>query len=117
VLTASAEAIDAALSLRPIDQATTAFHLTGGLDSGSIATRAARRQPGQLNTATLVTTGLGVRPVVGRTGRAGPRLRLRKPGPGGQRGSEGPAAVQAPGRTISEKNAGQPGGCGQAGGA
>jgi hypothetical protein len=33
------------------------FHLTGGLDSGSIATRAARRHPGTLNTATLIITG------------------------------------------------------------
>jgi asparagine synthase (glutamine-hydrolysing) len=59
VLTAFARAIDTALGLRPFDPATTTFHLTGGLDSGSIATRAARRWPGQLNTATLIITGPG----------------------------------------------------------
>ena len=59
VLTAFASAIDAALGLRPIDPATTTFHLTGGLDSGSIATSAARRHPGMLNTAALVITGPG----------------------------------------------------------
>jgi asparagine synthase (glutamine-hydrolysing) len=59
VLTAFAEAIDAALDLRPTDPETTAYHLTGGLDSGSIATRAARRWPGKLNTATLIITGPG----------------------------------------------------------
>lgn len=59
VLTAFGKAIDAALSLRPTDPATTTFHLTGGLDSGSIATRAALHWPGQLNTATLVITGPG----------------------------------------------------------
>ena len=36
-----------------------AHHLTGGLDSGSIATSAARRYLGTLNTATLVITGPG----------------------------------------------------------
>jgi asparagine synthase (glutamine-hydrolysing) len=59
VLTAFAQAIDAALDLRPLDPGTTTFHLTGGLDSGSIAARAARRHPGALNTATLVITGPG----------------------------------------------------------
>lgn len=59
VLAAFTEAIDAALDLRPIDPETATFHLTGGLDSGSIATRAARRWPGTLNTATLIITGPG----------------------------------------------------------
>jgi asparagine synthase (glutamine-hydrolysing) len=59
VLTAFASAIDTALDLRPLDPATTTFHLTGGLDSGSIAVRAARRYPSMLNTATLVITGPG----------------------------------------------------------
>jgi hypothetical protein len=56
---AFAKAIDAALDLRPLDPATTTFHLTGGLDSGSIAARAARRHPGKLTTATLIITGPG----------------------------------------------------------
>jgi hypothetical protein len=59
VLTAFAGAIDAALGLRPLDPGTTTFHLTGGLDSGSLATSAARRYPGVLNTATLIITGPG----------------------------------------------------------
>lgn len=59
VLTAFARAIDAALDLRPLNPDTTAFHLTGGLDSGSIATSAARRHPGKLNTASLIITGPG----------------------------------------------------------
>lgn len=59
VLTAFASAIDAALNLRPLDPATTTFHLTGGLDSGSIASQATRHWPGTLNTATLVITGPG----------------------------------------------------------
>jgi hypothetical protein len=59
VLAAFAGAIDAALSLRPLDPAATTFHLTGGLDSGSIATQATRRWPGTLNTATLVISGPG----------------------------------------------------------
>lgn len=59
VLAAFAAAIDTALDLRPFDTETTTFHLTGGLDSGSIATQATRRHPGALNTATLVITGPG----------------------------------------------------------
>lgn len=59
VLTAFADAIDTALALRPLDPAATTFHLTGGLDSGSIATQATQRWPGTLNTATLVITGPG----------------------------------------------------------
>jgi hypothetical protein len=59
VLAGFAGAIDAALGLRPLDAAATTFHLTGGLDSGSIATQATRHWPGALNTATLVITGPG----------------------------------------------------------
>lgn len=59
VLAAFAAAIDATLALRPLAPETTTFHLTGGLDSGSIATSAALRWPGKLNTATLVITGPG----------------------------------------------------------
>jgi hypothetical protein len=59
VLSAFANAIDAALCLRPLDLVATTFHLTGGLDSGSIATQATRHWPGTLDTATLVITGPG----------------------------------------------------------
>lgn len=59
VLTALAETIDAALDLLPLDPRTTVFHLTGGFDSGIIATRAACRWPGQVTTAALMVTGPG----------------------------------------------------------
>ncbi|MFF5258339.1 asparagine synthase-related protein [Actinomadura viridis] len=59
VLAAFTTAIDQALDVRPIDPATTLFHLTGGLDSGTLATRAAARWPGRLNTATLIVIGPG----------------------------------------------------------
>lgn len=59
VLAAFAYGVDTVLGLRPLDPAATTFHLTGGLDSGSIATQATRHWPGRLNTATLVITGPG----------------------------------------------------------
>ncbi|WP_067452545.1 hypothetical protein [Actinomadura macra] len=59
VLAAFTAGIDAALDARPVEPAATVCHLTGGLDSGSIGTRAAARWPGQLNTATLLITGPG----------------------------------------------------------
>lgn len=59
VTAAFAAAIDAALALRPLDPAATTYHLTGGLDSGSVAARAAHRWPGILATATLIITGPG----------------------------------------------------------
>jgi hypothetical protein len=68
VLAAFAEAIDTALDLRPADPETTTFHLTGGLDSGSVATRAAHRWPAKLNTATLIVTGPGREHQVRRRG-------------------------------------------------
>ncbi|MFD0899083.1 asparagine synthase [Actinomadura sediminis] len=59
VLTAFVEAIDTALDARPLEPAATVCHLTGGLDSDSIGTRAARRWPGQVDTATLIVIGPG----------------------------------------------------------
>jgi hypothetical protein len=59
VLASFAAAIDAALGLHPLDPATTTFHLTAGLDSGSLAASAALHWPGKLTTATLVITGPG----------------------------------------------------------
>ncbi|MEV0036801.1 asparagine synthase-related protein [Streptomyces sp. NPDC050804] len=59
VLAAFTEAIDNALDLRPFDTGSTVFHLTGGFDSGTIATRAAQRFPGRLDTAALLVTGAG----------------------------------------------------------
>lgn len=59
VLAALTQTIDAALDLRPLDPATTVFHLTGGFDSGTIATRAAVRWPGRITTAALQVIGAG----------------------------------------------------------
>ncbi|WP_143220872.1 asparagine synthase [Actinomadura sp. CNU-125] len=59
VLTAFIDGIDTALDARPLEPAVTVCHLTGGLDSGSIGTRAAKRWPGQLDTATLIVIGPG----------------------------------------------------------
>lgn len=59
VLAALAATIDHALDVRPLDPAFTVFHLTGGFDSGTIATRAAQRWPGQIDTAALIVIGAG----------------------------------------------------------
>lgn len=59
VLGAFVEAMDDAMDLRPLDPAKTVFHLTGGFDSGTLATRAAERFPGQLNTSALLIGGPG----------------------------------------------------------
>ncbi|MFB9833074.1 asparagine synthase [Actinoallomurus acaciae] len=59
VLAALAATIDHALDVRPLDPAFTVFHLTGGFDSGTIATRAPQRWPGQIDTAALVVIGAG----------------------------------------------------------
>jgi len=58
-LAALTATIDSALDRRPIDPASTVFHLTGGFDSGIIATRAACRWPGQVTTAALQVIGAG----------------------------------------------------------
>lgn len=59
VLDAFVAAMDDALDSRPLDPATTVFHLTGGFDSGTVATRAAERLPGQYATSTLLIAGPG----------------------------------------------------------
>ncbi|WP_242613910.1 asparagine synthase [Actinomadura roseirufa] len=59
VLAAFTTGIDIALDARPIEPTATVCHLTGGLDSGSIGTRMARRWPGQVDTATLIVIGPG----------------------------------------------------------
>lgn len=59
VLDAFRDAIDTALDSRPWDEQTTVFHLTGGFDSGTIATRAATRRPNRLATAALLVVGAG----------------------------------------------------------
>ncbi|OKI00917.1 asparagine synthase [Streptomyces sp. CB02923] len=59
VLDAFTTAMDDALYLRPLEPATTVFHLTGGFDSGTVATRAAERHPHRFATATLLIAGPG----------------------------------------------------------
>lgn len=59
VLAALTETIDHALDLRPLDPVGTVFHLTGGFDSGTIATYAAQRWPGRLSSAALLVIGAG----------------------------------------------------------
>ncbi|MGI5171713.1 asparagine synthase [Spirillospora sp. CA-253888] len=59
VLAAFTAGIDAALDARPLEPDLTLAHLTGGLDSGSIGTRTARRWPGRIDTATLIVIGPG----------------------------------------------------------
>ncbi|WP_131748669.1 asparagine synthase [Frankia sp. Cppng1_Ct_nod] len=59
VLSAFVQAMDDALDLRPLDPARTVFHLTGGFDSGVMATHAAVRHPGQFHTAALLIGGPG----------------------------------------------------------
>ncbi|MBB5933845.1 asparagine synthase-related protein [Streptomyces zagrosensis] len=59
VLGAFVAAMDDALDARPLDAEATVFHLTGGFDSGTVATRAAERLPGQYATSTLLIAGPG----------------------------------------------------------
>ncbi|MFE0422179.1 asparagine synthase-related protein [Streptomyces sp. NPDC058953] len=59
VLGAFVEAMDDALDLRPIDCVETVLHLTGGFDSGTVATRLAQRYPGRFATAALLIAGPG----------------------------------------------------------
>ncbi|OKI09364.1 asparagine synthase [Streptomyces sp. CB02923] len=59
VLGAFVEAMDGAWDLRPLGAVTTALHLTGGVDSGVLATRAAERFPGRFPTAALLIGGPG----------------------------------------------------------
>lgn len=59
VLGAFVRAVDDAMDVRPLAPERTLFHLTGGFDSGTVATRAAQRFPGLLNTATLLVGGPG----------------------------------------------------------
>lgn len=59
VLGAFIAAMDTAMDRRPWEDDTTLFHLTGGFDSGTVATRAAERYPGRFPTATLLIGGPG----------------------------------------------------------
>ncbi|MCM2390131.1 asparagine synthase-related protein [Streptomyces albipurpureus] len=59
VLGAFTQALDCALYTRPLIPEKTVFHLTGGLDSGTVATHAAQRHPGLITSATLLIGGPG----------------------------------------------------------
>lgn len=59
VLGAFITTMDTAMDRRPWENDTTLFHLTGGFDSGTVATRAAERYPGRFPTATLLIGGPG----------------------------------------------------------
>ncbi|MFD7899234.1 asparagine synthase-related protein [Streptomyces sp. NPDC059743] len=59
VLAAFVQAMDDAVDLRPLELETTAFHLTGGFDSGTLATRAAQRFPARISTSALLIGGPG----------------------------------------------------------
>ncbi|WDZ93319.1 asparagine synthase-related protein [Nocardiopsis sp. HUAS JQ3] len=59
VLGAFVATMDTAMDRRPWAHDTTLFHLTGGFDSGTVATRAAERHPDRFPTATLLIGGPG----------------------------------------------------------
>lgn len=59
VLDAFVATMDTAMDRRPWAESSTLFHLTGGFDSGTVATRAAERHPGLFPTATLLIGGPG----------------------------------------------------------
>ncbi|MFL1378788.1 asparagine synthetase B family protein [Nocardiopsis protaetiae] len=59
VLGAFIATMDTAMDRRPWVEDTTLFHLTGGFDSGTVATRAAERHPGRFPTAALLIGGPG----------------------------------------------------------
>ncbi|SIO89001.1 asparagine synthase-related protein [Nocardiopsis sp. JB363] len=59
VLGAFVTTMDTAMDRRPWAEDTTLFHLTGGFDSGTVATRVAERHPGLFPTATLLIGGPG----------------------------------------------------------
>ncbi|WP_241485133.1 asparagine synthase [Nocardiopsis potens] len=79
VLDAFITAMDTAMDRRPWAEPTTLFHLTGGFDSGTVATRAAERHPGLFPTATLLVGGPGREQQVRR--RAEMRSRVKFAGP------------------------------------
>ncbi|WP_460707405.1 asparagine synthase-related protein [Myceligenerans halotolerans] len=74
VLDAFTSTIDAVLDKRPLDPDRTLFHLTGGFDSGTIATRAAARWPGRLATAALLIGGPGRDSQIRRRGQMRERM-------------------------------------------
>ncbi|WP_239647495.1 asparagine synthase-related protein [Nocardiopsis baichengensis] len=71
--------MDAAMDRRPWADSTTLFHLTGGFDSGTVATRGAERHPGLFPTATLLIGGPGRKQQIRRRAEMRERVRFADP--------------------------------------
>ncbi|NYJ35294.1 asparagine synthase-related protein [Nocardiopsis aegyptia] len=71
--------MDAAIDRRPWADPSTLFHLTGGFDSGTVATRAAERHPGLFPTATLLIGGPGREQQIRRRAEIRDRVRFADP--------------------------------------
>ncbi|MDS1270722.1 hypothetical protein RIF23_10465 [Lipingzhangella sp. LS1_29] len=78
VLGAFVGTMDAAMDRRPWADETTLLHLTGGFDSGTVATRAAERHPGRFSTATLLIGGRAASSRSGAAPRCDPGCGLPK---------------------------------------
>ncbi len=76
VLGAFVATMDTAMDRRPWARGSTLFHLTGGFDSGTVATRAAERHPGLFPTATLVIGGPGREQQIRRRAELRDRVRF-----------------------------------------
>ncbi|MCY9784656.1 asparagine synthase-related protein [Nocardiopsis sp. EMB25] len=76
VLGAFISTMDTAMDRRPWAEETTLFHLTGGFDSGTVATRAAERYPGRFPTATLLIGGPGREQQIRRRAEIRDRVRF-----------------------------------------
>lgn len=79
VLGAFVATMDEALDRRPWTESTTLFHLTGGFDSGTIATRAAERAPKAFPTSTLLIGGPGREQQIRRRVEMRSRVRFAEP--------------------------------------
>ncbi|MFC7328147.1 asparagine synthase-related protein [Marinactinospora rubrisoli] len=79
VLGAFVATMDAAMDRRPWAHETTLFHLTGGFDSGTVATRAAERHPGLFPTATLLIGGPGREQQIRRRAEMRSRVKFAEP--------------------------------------
>ncbi|CAL9474049.1 hypothetical protein SUDANB121_02912 [Nocardiopsis dassonvillei] len=79
VLGAFIATMDTAMDRRPWAHDTTLFHLTGGFDSGTVATRAAERHPGRFPTATLLIGGPGREQQIRRRAEMRSRVAFAEP--------------------------------------
>lgn len=79
VLSAFVGAMDTAMDRRPWAEGSTLFHLTGGFDSGTVATRAAERHPGLFPTSTLLIGGPGREQQIRRRAEMRDRVKFADP--------------------------------------